>query len=101
MLLNALFPTRDIGTDPAKIRDWAQAAEDMGFHCIEVADHVSARRRAATGSQPTASTMVPRDLHDDGLHRRRHQEDQLCSGVLILPQRGPAWSPSRPPRSTS
>jgi len=26
MKLNALFPTRDIGTDPAKIRDWAQAA---------------------------------------------------------------------------
>ena len=40
MLLNALFPTRDIGSDPAKIRDWAQAAEDMGYHCIEVADHV-------------------------------------------------------------
>ena len=29
MLLNALFPTRDIGTDPAKIRDWAQAAENF------------------------------------------------------------------------
>ena len=40
MLLNALFPTRDIGTDAAKIRDWAQAAEELGYHCIEVADHV-------------------------------------------------------------
>src|SRR5438046_7060236 len=40
MLLNALFPTRDIGADPAKIRDWAQAAEGLGYHCIEVADHV-------------------------------------------------------------
>ena len=40
MLLNALFPTRDIGTDPAKIRDFAQAAEDLGYHGIEVADHV-------------------------------------------------------------
>ena len=36
MLLNALFPTRDIGTDPTKIRDWAQAAEDLGFHGLEV-----------------------------------------------------------------
>ena len=34
MLLNALFPTRDIGTDPAKIRDWAQAAEGLGYHCL-------------------------------------------------------------------
>ena len=31
MQLNAMFPTRDIGSDPAKIRDWAQAAEDLGF----------------------------------------------------------------------
>ena len=40
MQLNALFPTRDIGGDPAKIRDWAQAAEDLGFAYIEVPDHV-------------------------------------------------------------
>jgi len=40
MKLNALFPTRDIGTDPAKIRDFAQAAEELGYHGIEVADHV-------------------------------------------------------------
>ena len=31
MRLNAMFPTRDVGNDPAKIRDWAQAAEDLGF----------------------------------------------------------------------
>ena len=40
MRLNAFFPTRDIGSDPAKIRDWAQAAEDLGYAGIEVADHV-------------------------------------------------------------
>ena len=40
MRLNAFFPSLDIGTDPAKIRDWAQAAEDMGYAYIEVPDHV-------------------------------------------------------------
>lgn len=40
MQLNAFFPTRDIGTDPAKIRDWAQAAQDLGYAYIEVPDHV-------------------------------------------------------------
>src|SRR5215467_14045742 len=40
MRLNAFFPTRDIGTDPAKIRDWAQAAEELGYAHIEVPDHV-------------------------------------------------------------
>ena len=44
MQLNALFPTRDIGNDPAKIRDWAQAAEDLGFAYIEVPDHVFGTR---------------------------------------------------------
>src|SRR4051794_22721766 len=37
---NAFFPSLDIGTDPAKIRDWAQAAEDLGYTYIEVPDHV-------------------------------------------------------------
>jgi alkanesulfonate monooxygenase SsuD/methylene tetrahydromethanopterin reductase-like flavin-dependent oxidoreductase (luciferase family) len=36
---NAFFPSLDIGTDPAKIRDWAQAAEDLGYAYIEVPDH--------------------------------------------------------------
>jgi alkanesulfonate monooxygenase SsuD/methylene tetrahydromethanopterin reductase-like flavin-dependent oxidoreductase (luciferase family) len=40
MQLNAFFPSLDIGNDPAKIRDWAQAAEDLGYAYIEVPDHV-------------------------------------------------------------
>ena len=40
MQLNVLFPTRDSGSDPAKIGDWAQAAEDLGYAMIEVPDHV-------------------------------------------------------------
>ena len=40
MRANASFPSLDIGTDPAKIRDWAQAAEDLGYAYIEVPDHV-------------------------------------------------------------
>src|SRR5262249_38496954 len=40
MQLNAFFPSLDIGSDPAKIRDWAQAAEDLGYAYIEVPDHV-------------------------------------------------------------
>src|SRR5262245_53106328 len=40
MQLNAFFPSLDIDNDPAKIRDWAQAAEDLGYAYIEVPDHV-------------------------------------------------------------
>jgi hypothetical protein len=52
MQLNAMFPTRDIGSDPAKIRDWAQAAEDLGYAYIEVPDHVLGAA-ARDGSAPT------------------------------------------------
>ena len=34
MLLNAWFPSVQIGNDPAAIRDWAQAAEDLGYEYI-------------------------------------------------------------------
>src|SRR5260221_7087507 len=88
MLLNALFPTRDIGTDPAKIRDWAQAAEGMGYHCIEVADHVF-------GAAPRGDWKRTYSEHDPfhetfttmAFLAAVTKTIQLCSGVLILPQR--------------
>jgi probable F420-dependent oxidoreductase len=88
MLLNALFPTRDIGTDPAKIRDWAQAAEALGFHCIEVADHVF-------GAAPRGDWKPVYSEHDPfhetfttmAFIAAVTKKVQLCSGVLILPQR--------------
>jgi probable F420-dependent oxidoreductase len=88
MLLSALFPTRDIGTDPTKIRDWAQAAEDLGFHCIEVADHVFGA--APRGDwKPTYSEHDP--FHETfttmAYIAAVTKKVQLCSGVLILPQR--------------
>jgi len=88
MLLNALFPTRDIGTDPAKIRDWAQAAEDLGYHGVEVADHVFGA--APRGDwKPTYSEHDP--FHETfttmAFIAAVTKKVELCSGVLILPQR--------------
>ena len=88
MLLNALFPTRDIGTDPAKIRDWAQAAEGLGYNCIEVADHVFGA--APRGDwKPTYSEHDP--FHETfttmAFIAACTTTIKLCSGVLILPQR--------------
>src|SRR5258707_10126656 len=88
MLLNALFPTRDIGTDPAKIRDWAQAAEDLGYHGVEVADHVFGA--APRGDwKPTYSEHDP--FHETfttmAFIAAVTKKVELVSGVLILPQR--------------
>src|SRR5262249_54289074 len=88
MLLNALFPTRDIGTDPAKIRDWAQAAEELGFDGIEVADHVF-------GAAPRGDWKPVYSEHDPfhetfttmAFLAAVTKKVELASGVLILPQR--------------
>ena len=88
MRLNAFFPTRDIGTDPAKIRDWAQAAEDLGYAYIEVPDHVF-------GAAPR-NGWTPRYNEKDPFHETFvtlgflaavTTRIRLSSGVLIAPQR--------------
>jgi probable F420-dependent oxidoreductase len=88
MKLSALFPTRDIGTDPAKIRDFAQAAEGLGFDGIEVADHVFGA--APRGDwKPTYSELDP--FHETfttmAFIAAVTRKIELVSGVLILPQR--------------
>ncbi|MBM3340657.1 MAG: LLM class F420-dependent oxidoreductase [Betaproteobacteria bacterium] len=88
MQLNAIFPTRDIGNDPAKIRDWAQAAEDLGFAYIEVPDHVFGA--AARGDWvPTYNELDP--FHETfvmlGFLAGVTKRIGLSSGVLISPQR--------------
>lgn len=88
MQLNALFPTRDIGTDASKIRDWAQAAEDLGYAGIEVADHVFGAA-ARDGWTPLYNEKDP--FHETfvtlGFLAAVTRKVQLSSGVLILPQR--------------
>jgi probable F420-dependent oxidoreductase len=88
MLLNAFFPTRDIGTDPAKIRDWAQAAEDLGYAYIEVPDHVFGAT-ARNGWTPRYNEKDP--FHETfvtlGFLAAVTTRIRLSSGVLIAPQR--------------
>ncbi|HBK09160.1 MAG TPA: LLM class F420-dependent oxidoreductase [Acetobacteraceae bacterium] len=88
MRLNAIFPTRDIGSDPAKIRDWAQAAEDLGYDHIEVPDHVFGA--TARGDwKPVYSEADP--FHETfttlAFLAGVTKTIRLTSGVLILPQR--------------
>lgn len=88
MQLHAFFPTRDIGTDHAKIRDWAQAAEDLGYAGIEVADHVFGAT-ARDGWTPLYNEKDP--FHETlvtlGFLAAVTKSIRLSSGILILPQR--------------
>ena len=88
MRLSAFFPTRDIGRDPAKIRDWAQAAEDLGYSYIEVPDHVFGAT-ARDGWTPLYNETDP--FHETmttlAFLAAATKTIKLSSGILILPQR--------------
>ena len=86
----AFFPTRDMPADRLAIRDWAQAAEALGFDYVEVSDHVLGADRAAL-----PDFQGPYDV-DDAFHETFvtlayiaavTERVGLASGVLILPQR--------------
>ena len=86
--ISAWFPTRDIGTDPVRIRDWAQAAEELGYDHIEVPDHVFGAT-ARDGWSPRYNEQDP--FHETfvtlGFLAGVTTTIGLASGVLILPQR--------------
>ena len=86
----AFFPTRDMPADRVVLRDWAQAAEELGFDFVEVPDHVLGADRAAL-----PDFEGPYDI-DDSFHELfvtlgfiagATNHIGLASGVLILPQR--------------
>jgi len=89
--IGAIFPTTEIGTDPAAIRDWAQAAEGLGMSHVITYDHVLGALHA--GREPKLwGPYTERDAFHEpfvlfawlAAHTRRLE---LATGVLILPQR--------------
>ena len=52
MKLGAVFPQTEIGNDPGAIREYAQAAESMGYNHIMAFDHVlGSERRVEAGME--------------------------------------------------
>src|SRR3990172_12722986 len=91
MKLGAIFPTTEIGTDPAAIRDWAQAAESLGPDPVVTYDHVLGAEHA--GREPRL--WGPYTEHDAfhepfvlfaWLAAQTHRLE-LATGGLILPPR--------------
>jgi Coenzyme F420-dependent N5,N10-methylene tetrahydromethanopterin reductase and related flavin-dependent oxidoreductases len=90
MRIGAVFPHTEIGNDPAAIRDYAQAAEGLGYHHLLAYDHV-------VGADPAGYP----DLKLIYTHKSPFHElfvllgflagqtecIELCSGILFLPQR--------------
>ena len=83
-----MLPTRDIGRDPAKLRDWAQAAEDLGYAYIEVPDHVfGATPRDGWTPRYEKSEHFHETFVTLGFLAAVTQRIRLSTGILIAPQR--------------
>jgi probable F420-dependent oxidoreductase len=90
MRVGVIFPQTEIGTDPLAIRDYAQAAEELGFTHILAYDHVLGANPA---SRPGWSPVY---TYKDSFHEPfvlfaylagLTKKIELVPGVIILPQR--------------
>ncbi len=88
MELGTLLPWSDIGGDPAVIREYAQAAEAIGYDFVEAPDHVLGVNPA---SRPDSDRTGDGLYHDPfvlfGFLAGCTTRLGFSTGVLILPQR--------------
>ena len=106
MRLGVALPIVDIGGEPAALREFAQAAEEIGYHGIAAPDHVLGANVASRPgwTQPRARST---DFYHDPfcalrLSRRLHQDRRfLDPGVDPGPASNRAGRASKPPVSTS
>ena len=89
MKIGAVLPFTEIGTDPAVIRDYAQAIEGMGYDHLIVADHV-------LGANPATHNLWGPYTHEYQFHEpfvimgflaAITKTIELGTGIVIAPQR--------------
>jgi probable F420-dependent oxidoreductase len=90
MRVGVVFPQVEIGTDPAAIRDWAQAVEELGYTHILAFDHVLGANPDRPGGFKGPYTYR-HQFHEPlvlfGFLAAVTRRVELVSGILILPQR--------------
>lgn len=96
-MLGAVLPTREIGSDPAEIRIWADGVAALGYGHVAVADHVLGIASAAWKGRrvrhsPSGRTFSEQDDFHEPLVLLAFlaaiaPELGLLTSVLILPQR--------------
>jgi probable F420-dependent oxidoreductase len=92
MKIGVVFPQTEIGNDPSVIRDYAQAAESLGYDHVLAFDHVLGAhpdRFEGTGFRPPYTHQTP--FHEPfvlfGFLAGVTSRVELVTGILILPQR--------------
>ncbi|HEV2098717.1 MAG TPA: LLM class F420-dependent oxidoreductase, partial [Stellaceae bacterium] len=88
MQLGTLLPEGDIGGDPAVVREYAQAAEAIGYDFLEAPDHVlGASEASAAESGRTGAGLYHDPFVLFGHLAGCTAKLGFSTGVLILPQR--------------
>ncbi len=91
MKIGTTFPQTEIGNDPIVIRDYAQAAERLGYDHVLVFDHVLGAHpdRFAGRFRPPYNNTTP--FHEPfvlfGYLAAITSRIELVTGIIILPQR--------------
>ena len=90
MRIGAIFPQTEIGEDPVAVRDWAQAAEDLGYSHIDIFDHVlgadPSLGRPLTGPY-TSESLFYEVFVLCGYFAAITRQIELVTDVLVLGQR--------------
>jgi probable F420-dependent oxidoreductase len=91
MQIGVVLPTCDIGDDPAAIRDFAQAAEDLGYDHIVIYDHVLGAEHAEREPRLEGPYNERDPFHEPFVLfawlAGQTSRIELATGVLVLPQR--------------
>ena len=90
MQTGAIFPQTEIGADPVAVRDFAQAAEEMGYEHLLVFDHIlgaDASQRDHWDRPYQHTDMFHEPFVLFGYLAGVTETIQMTTGILILPQR--------------
>ena len=90
MQLGAIFPQTEIGADPVAVRDFAQAAEGLGYKHLLVFDHVlgaDASKREGWERPYSSVDMFHEPFVLFGYLGALTEKLEFVTGVLILGQR--------------
>ncbi len=90
MQIGHSFPTTEIGNDPAVIRDYIQAIEEMGYDYVNILEHVAGARNPVADDWRAYYTRE-RAFHEPfalmGFFAAATSRIRFKTAILILPQR--------------
>lgn len=91
MKVGVAYPTTEVAGDPAAIRKFVRAADDLGFHHMVAYDHVVKAPHEGREPKLTGPYTEKDSFHDPfvlfGFAAAISDKLEFATGVLVLPQR--------------